>query len=82
MLRRWYDLMVSHSDALAAIITAESGKPLAEAAGEISYSAAFIDWFAGNSSCCSTCVLVTIVVPDACTLEGVSLQRRASEHMA
>ena len=50
VLRRWYDLMVSHSDALAAIITAESGKPLAEAAGEISYSAAFIDWFAGTAA--------------------------------
>ncbi len=46
VLRRWHDLMLAHTDALAAIATAECGKPLAEAAGEVRYAAAFIEWFA------------------------------------
>lgn len=46
VLRRWYDLVVAHADELAAILTAEQGKPLAEAKGEILYGAAFIEWFA------------------------------------
>src|SRR5215471_12996871 len=44
-LRRWYDLMMSNQDDLAAIMTAEQGKPLAESKGEIAYAAAFIEWF-------------------------------------
>ena len=43
---RWYDLILEHVDELAAILTAEQGKPLAEAAGEIRYGAGFIEWFA------------------------------------
>jgi succinate-semialdehyde dehydrogenase / glutarate-semialdehyde dehydrogenase len=46
ILRRWFDLMMAHQDDLALIMTAEQGKPLAEAKGEIAYAAAFIDWFA------------------------------------
>jgi len=46
ILRRWYDLMVAHKDDLAAIMTAEQGKPLAESAGEVMYGASFIEWFA------------------------------------
>ncbi|ALG91193.1 MAG: NAD-dependent succinate-semialdehyde dehydrogenase [Pseudomonadota bacterium] len=46
ILRRWYDLMMAHQDDLATILTAEMGKPLAEAKGEIAYGAAFIEWFA------------------------------------
>ena len=46
VLRRWYDLMVANADDLAAILTAEMGKPLAEARGEILYGASFIEWFA------------------------------------
>jgi succinate-semialdehyde dehydrogenase/glutarate-semialdehyde dehydrogenase len=46
VLRRWYDLMMAHQDDLAAILTAEQGKPLAEAKGEIAYGASFIEWFA------------------------------------
>lgn len=46
VLRRWYDLMVAHADDLAVILTAEMGKPLAEARGEILYGASFIEWFA------------------------------------
>jgi succinate-semialdehyde dehydrogenase/glutarate-semialdehyde dehydrogenase len=45
ILRRWYDLMLTHQDDLAAIMTAEQGKPLAESKGEILYSASFIEWF-------------------------------------
>ncbi|MEM9634063.1 MAG: NAD-dependent succinate-semialdehyde dehydrogenase [Pseudomonadota bacterium] len=46
VLRRWFELMVEHADDLAAILTAEMGKPLAEAKGEILYGASFIEWFA------------------------------------
>ncbi len=46
ILRRWYDLMVENADDLAAILTAEMGKPLAEARGEILYGASFVEWFA------------------------------------
>jgi succinate-semialdehyde dehydrogenase/glutarate-semialdehyde dehydrogenase len=46
IMRRWFDLMVEHADDLAAILTAEQGKPLAEARGEILFGAAFIEWFA------------------------------------
>ena len=46
LLRRWHDLILSHREDLARIMTAEQGKPQAEARGEVSYGAAFIDWFA------------------------------------
>ena len=46
ILRRWNDLMLAHADDLAAIMTAEQGKPLAESKGEIAYAASFIEWFA------------------------------------
>ncbi|HSG54593.1 MAG TPA: aldehyde dehydrogenase family protein, partial [Paracoccaceae bacterium] len=46
ILRRWFDLMVENTDDLAVILTAEQGKPLAEAKGEIAYGAAFIEFFA------------------------------------
>ena len=42
ILRRWYDLMMENHDDLGAILTAEQGKPLAEAKGEIAYGASFI----------------------------------------
>jgi len=45
VLRKWYDLMVENADDLGAILTAEMGKPLAEAKGEILYGASFIEWF-------------------------------------
>lgn len=45
LLRRWFDLMMQHQDDLARILTAEQGKPLAEAKGEIAYGAAYIEWF-------------------------------------
>jgi succinate-semialdehyde dehydrogenase / glutarate-semialdehyde dehydrogenase len=46
ILRRWHGLMLEHQEDLATLMTAEQGKPLAEAKGEISYAAAFIEWFA------------------------------------
>jgi len=46
ILRRWFDLMLANKEDLAAIMTAEQGKPLAESAGEIMYGASFIEWFA------------------------------------
>jgi succinate-semialdehyde dehydrogenase/glutarate-semialdehyde dehydrogenase len=46
VLRRWFDLMMAHQDDLATLMTAEQGKPLAEAKGEIAYAASFIEWFA------------------------------------
>src|SRR5450631_22156 len=46
LMRRWFDLMLANQDDLAVLMTAEQGKPLAEAKGEISYAASFIEWFA------------------------------------
>ncbi len=46
ILRRWFDLMMENRDDLARLMTLEQGKPLAEAKGEISYAASFIEWFA------------------------------------
>jgi succinate-semialdehyde dehydrogenase / glutarate-semialdehyde dehydrogenase len=46
VLHRWHDLMIAHQDDLARILTAEQGKPLVEARGEVLYAAAFLEWFA------------------------------------
>ena len=46
ILRKWFDLMMASQEDLAQILTAEQGKPLAEARGEIAYGASFIEWFA------------------------------------
>ncbi|TCP16149.1 NAD-dependent succinate-semialdehyde dehydrogenase [Simplicispira metamorpha] len=46
LLRKWYDLLMQHQDDLARIMTAEQGKPLAEAKGEVAYGASFVEWFA------------------------------------
>jgi len=45
ILRRWFDLMVANKEDLGRILTAEQGKPLKEAIGEIVYGASFIEWF-------------------------------------
>ena len=45
VLRRWHDLLLDATDDLARLMTLEQGKPLAEAAGEVKYSASFIEWF-------------------------------------
>ncbi|KAA8730990.1 NAD-dependent succinate-semialdehyde dehydrogenase [Acinetobacter qingfengensis] len=46
VLWAWYNLMLKHQEDLAQILTAEQGKPLAEARGEIAYAASFLRWFA------------------------------------
>jgi succinate-semialdehyde dehydrogenase/glutarate-semialdehyde dehydrogenase len=45
VLRRWFDLLTDHREALAALITAESGKPLDEGLAEVDYGAAFVEWY-------------------------------------
>jgi succinate-semialdehyde dehydrogenase/glutarate-semialdehyde dehydrogenase len=45
LLRRWFDLVIENREDLARLLTAEQGKPLAEARGEINYGASFIEWF-------------------------------------
>jgi succinate-semialdehyde dehydrogenase/glutarate-semialdehyde dehydrogenase len=49
ILRRWFDLIIENSEDLARILTAEQGKPLAEARAEIHYGAAFFEWYAEES---------------------------------
>jgi succinate-semialdehyde dehydrogenase / glutarate-semialdehyde dehydrogenase len=46
ILRRWFELLMANQDDLARIMTAEQGKPLVEARGEIAYAASFLEWFA------------------------------------
>ncbi|WP_043419037.1 NADP-dependent succinate-semialdehyde dehydrogenase [Cupriavidus basilensis] len=46
LLRKWFELLLANQDDLARIMTAEQGKPFAEARGEIGYAASFIEWFA------------------------------------
>lgn len=46
ILRKWYELMMANQDDLGVLMTAEQGKPLAEAKGEVGYAASFIEWFA------------------------------------
>ncbi len=46
VLMRWQQLLIKHADDLARLMTAEQGKPLAEARGEVIYGASFLDWFA------------------------------------
>lgn len=49
ILRRWAALMIEHQEDLASLMTAEQGKPLAEARAEVAYAAAFLDWFANEA---------------------------------
>lgn len=46
LLRRWHDLLLENQEDLAVLMTAEQGKPLAEARGEIGFAASFFEWFA------------------------------------
>jgi len=46
LMRNWFELVIKNQKELAEILTLEQGKPLAEAMGEISYGASFIEWFA------------------------------------
>jgi len=46
LLLQWYGLLMAHQEDLARLMTAEQGKPLAEARGEVAYGASFVQWFA------------------------------------
>jgi succinate-semialdehyde dehydrogenase/glutarate-semialdehyde dehydrogenase len=46
ILRKWFDLLMANQDDLGRIMTAEQGKPLAEAKGEVAYGASFVEWYA------------------------------------
>ena len=46
ILRKWFELIMANQEDLAVLMTAEQGKPLAEAKGEIAYAASFVEWFA------------------------------------
>lgn len=46
LMRRWFELMMANQQALAELMTYESGKPLAESMAEVSYGASFVEWFA------------------------------------
>jgi succinate-semialdehyde dehydrogenase / glutarate-semialdehyde dehydrogenase len=46
LLRKWFDLLMANQDDLGRIMTAEQGKPLPEAKGEVAYGASFVEWFA------------------------------------
>lgn len=48
-LRRWFEEVTAATDDLAALITAECGKPLAEARGEVAYAASFLEWYGGEA---------------------------------
>ena len=49
LLRKWYELIIQNADDLGALMTAEQGKPLAEAVGEVKYGAAFVEYYAEES---------------------------------
>jgi len=46
ILRKWFELLMANQDDLGRIMTAEQGKPLPEAKGEVAYGASFVEWFA------------------------------------
>ena len=46
ILRKWFDLLMANHEDLGRIMTAEQGKPFAEAKGEVAYAASFVEWFA------------------------------------
>ena len=46
VLRKWFDLLIANTEDLGRVMTAEQGKPFAEAKGEVAYGASFIEWFA------------------------------------
>jgi succinate-semialdehyde dehydrogenase/glutarate-semialdehyde dehydrogenase len=49
ILRKWFDLLMANQEDLGRIMTAEQGKPFAEAKGEVAYGASFVEWFAEES---------------------------------
>ncbi|MGB1869086.1 MAG: aldehyde dehydrogenase family protein, partial [Porticoccaceae bacterium] len=49
LLRKWFNLIMENQEDLAKLLTAEQGKPLAEARGEIAYGANYVEWFSEES---------------------------------
>ncbi len=60
IMRKWFELLLAHQEDLARLMTAEQGKPLAEARGEVLYGASFIEWFAEEAKRVSGDTLATI----------------------
>jgi succinate-semialdehyde dehydrogenase/glutarate-semialdehyde dehydrogenase len=58
LLRKWYDLLLANVDDLGRLMTAEQGKPYAEAKGEVMYGASFVEWYAEDASWSSSSLLV------------------------
>ncbi len=59
VMRKWYELLILHANDLAALMTAEQGKPVPEAKGEVLYGASFIEWFAEEAKRVSGDVLAS-----------------------
>lgn len=59
LLLKWFNLLMAHQEDLARLITAEQGKPLAEARGEVAYGASFVEWFAEEAKRVQGDVLAT-----------------------
>ena len=59
IMRKWYELMILHANDLAALMTAEQGKPVPEAKGEVLYGASFVEWFAEEAKRVSGDVLAS-----------------------
>ena len=53
LMLKWYQLLMEAQDDLARLMTAEQGKPLAEAKGEVAYGASFVEWFAEEAKRCN-----------------------------
>lgn len=49
LLRKWYESIMDNKEALGELMSAEQGKPVKEAIGEVEYGASFVDWFAGEA---------------------------------
>jgi succinate-semialdehyde dehydrogenase/glutarate-semialdehyde dehydrogenase len=60
VMRKWFDLMLANQDDLARLMTAEQGKPLAEARGEVVYGASFVEWFAEEAKRVAGDTLATV----------------------
>ena len=65
LLRRWFDLIIENKQALAAILSAEQGKPLAEAESEIVYGAASIEWLRKRQNASMAILFLRLVVTSA-----------------
>jgi succinate-semialdehyde dehydrogenase / glutarate-semialdehyde dehydrogenase len=59
IMRKWYELLILHANDLAALMTAEQGKPVPEAKGEVLYGASFVEWFAEEAKRVSGDVLAS-----------------------